>query len=135
MAIDTPINSLRERRAKRKQTHGIVLKESPPRDRKDTGEAYAARQRQLVTRLNHLKTEARAVCESYVGNLDSDVSTLIEFLDGSSEVRKPRDLKAATMEEWGRILDDISVKPHKGRKKDLRRIDRAVRAMMESAFE
>lgn len=136
MATDTPIGSHPPHEgAGRHATDGVVIKEKPPRSDKRNSESYVAEQRELVTRLNHLKTEARAVCESYLANFESDVSTLVEFLDGSSRVRKPRDMKAATMEEWVKILDNVSLKPHKGRRKDLRRIDRAVRAMMQSAFE
>jgi hypothetical protein len=128
----------------RGQTDGVVIKDNikgnidpnqGKRPRKETKEAYAALQRELAARINHLKAEGRETCESWVANLEGDVSTLVEFLDGSSEVRKSRDLKAATLGEWRRILDDLSLKPPKGRRKDLRRIDQAVRAMMRSAFD
>jgi hypothetical protein len=126
----------RSGQARQHDTDGVVIREKQPRgNRKKDRDAYLGLQRELVTKLNHLRAETRAASEAYAANVDSDVSTLIEFLNGSSEVRKPRDLKAATMEEWMRILDNVSVKPHKGRRKDLRRIDRAVRAMMQSAFE
>jgi hypothetical protein len=39
------------------------------------------------------------------------------------------------MDEWMKILDGLKLKPHKGRRKDLRRIDDAIRSMMRSAFE
>lgn len=125
----------RTAKAGQHDTDGVVIREKPRGTQKKDRESYVGLQRELVTKLNHLRAETRAACEAYRANVDSDVSTLIEFLNGSSEVRKPRDLKAATVEEWMKILDNVSVKPHKGRRKDLRRIDRAVRAMLRSAFE
>ena len=108
-------------------------KKEKQRDR--TRGSYEALQQNLVTRLYHLQTEAQQVCESYLGNLDSDITTLTDFLDGSSEVRKSRDAKGKTLEAWDRILDGLKLKTSKGRRKDLRKIDQAIRAMMESAFE
>lgn len=97
--------------------------------------SYGALQQNLVARLYHLQTEAQQVCEAYLANLDSDITTLTDFLDGSSEVQKSKDAKARTLEAWDRILYGIKLKTSKGRRKDLRKIDQAIRAMMESAFE
>jgi hypothetical protein len=97
--------------------------------------SYDALQRDLVARLYHLQSEAQQLCETYLANLDSDITTLTDFLDGSSEVHKSKDAKAKTLEAWDRILDRVKLKPAKGRRKDLRKIDRAIKAMMESAFE
>jgi hypothetical protein len=131
LARETSVPKAPSSKASR-QTDGVVIREKPARANR---ESYASLQRELVIRLNHLKSEARQACDSWLANVDGDVSTLIEFLDGSSEVRRPRDLKATTMDEWMKILDGLSLKPHKGRKKDLRRIEDAIRSMMRSAFE
>ena len=82
-----------------------------------------------------MQTEAQQLCESYLANLDSDISTLTDFLDGSSEVRRSKDAKAKTLEAWDKILSRVKVKTAKGRRKDLRKIDRAIKGMMESAFD
>jgi hypothetical protein len=117
------------------KTDGVVIREKKPGRASRKRETYNALQRDLILRLNHLKAEARESCEACLANIDSDVSTLVEFLDGSLEVRKPRDVKAGTMDAWMKTLDRTRVKPHKGRTKDLRRIERAIRSMMETAFE
>jgi hypothetical protein len=134
LAIETPAPQ-RTAGSPARRTEGIVIREKPARAEANRGESCASLQRELVIRLNHLKTEARHTSEACLANVDSDVSTLIEFLDGSSEVRRPRDLEATTMDEWMKILDGLKLKPHKGRRKDLRRIDDAIRSMMRSAFE
>ena len=130
LTIETPPKGRRPQ-----ATDGIVIREKSVGHGRRDADAYGSLQRELIARLDHLRVEARQICESYLANFDSDVSTLADFLDGSSEVRKPRDMKAATMEEWAKILDRLSVKPNKGRRKDLGRIDRAVRSLMQSAFE
>lgn len=134
MAIDANVDTNARSRGAA-ETDGLVIRETPPRKRERDEQSYAALQRELALRLNHLKAETREVCESYLANIEGDLSTLVEFLDGSSEVRRSRDAKAATMEAWIKILDAVSLKPHKGRRKDLRRIDQAVKALMRSAFE
>jgi hypothetical protein len=118
-----------------RDTDGVVIREKKPPQGKGKKEAHLELQRDLTLRLNHLKAEAREACESYLANVDSDVSTLVEFLNGSSVVKKPRDRKAVTLKGWTKTLDGTQIKPHKGRVKDLRRIDRAIRSMMETAFE
>jgi hypothetical protein len=120
---------------KKRGTQAIVIKEKPPVSKQEGRQAYHAMQKDLVSRLDHVRVEARQVCEAYLSNLDADITTLTDFLDGSSEVRTPADRKASTMRTWVATLDGIDVKPGKGRRKDLRRIDDAVKVMMKSAFE
>ena len=116
-------------------TEGVVIREKQPDRGKRKKEAQLELQRDLTLSLNHLRAEARQACEAYLANVDSDVSTLVEFLNDSSEVKKPRDRKAATLKGWMKTLEAMAIKPHKGRPRDLRRINRAIRSMMETAFE
>jgi hypothetical protein len=61
-----------------------------------------------------------------VANLQRDIVQLIEFLN-----EKPHQRTAiAQMKER---LESVSLKPEKGRRKDLRRIENAVRAMRKIA--
>lgn len=130
MATKTP-QSTRPRRA----TQGIVTRDKLPISTKDRKKAFAALQKDLIGRLEHLKVEAHEVCEAYLANLDGDIKTLIDFLEGTSEVRTPRDLKAETMKTWFAALERVDLKPRKGRRKDLRRVDDTIKALMKSAFE
>jgi len=120
---------------RKRETDGVVIREKRRKSGQHDAEAFQALQRDLALRLHHLKAEAREVSASYLANVDSDVSTLLDFLNGSSEVRRSDDVKAQTLEAWLKTLDHMRVKPGKGRAKDLRRIDRAIRTMMETAFE
>ena len=117
----------------KRRTDGIVIREKTrPGRARNSPEIL---QKDLVARLNHLRAEAREVCEAYLANLDTDITTLVDFLDGALEVQTGESRKAETMRLWAAALDSIEVKPQKGRRKDLRRIEEAVRAMMRTAFE
>ncbi len=119
----------------RTATPHIVIKERLPISTEDRKKAFAALQKDLICRLEHLRVEANQVCEAYLANLDGDINTLIDFLDGTSDVRTKADVKAATMETWSATLEGVGLKPAKGRRKDLRRVDDTIKALMKSAFE
>lgn len=130
MATKTPTSN------KERATDGIVVRENPPNPpNKDSRESYKALQDELVARLDHLRSEIREICDAYVENLDAEIATLADFLEGSSEVRTPGDRKARTMKTWLAVLDNTRVKPRKGRRKDLKRVGKTVRKLMTTAFE
>ena len=103
------------------------------RDR--TEQRYRSLEQDLIARLAGLQAQAQQTCESYLGNLEGEIATLTDFLEGSSEVRTSKDAKAQTLEKWDTILDNIKLKRSKAGRKDLSKIDRAIHAMMESAYE
>jgi len=86
--------------------------------------------KELLVQLQHLRLEAKEISRLYVANLQRDIVQLIDFLnekqDAISKGRRSLDPTLAQMKE---TLDEINLKPEKGRRKDLRRIERAVRSM------
>ena len=93
--------------------------------------------KELLAQLQHLRTETKEISRLYVANLQRDIVQLIEFLNESQN--QPNSNKNSRAENvlFSRMketLDGISVKPEKGRRKDLRRIDQAVRSMKKIAF-
>lgn len=114
-------------------TEGIVVRERIPRQ--DSRDSYKALQRELLARLDHLRSEVREICDAHVENVDAEITTLTDFLEGSTEVRSPEDRKARTLKKWITVLDEMRIKPRKGRRKDLKRVDEAVRKLMNTAFE
>lgn len=83
--------------------------------------------KELLAQLQHLRTEVKEIGRVYVANLQRDIVQLIDFLN-----EKPHQRTAiAQMKER---LEGISLKPEKGRRKDLRRIEDAVRAMRKVAL-
>src|SRR5207244_2061259 len=86
--------------------------------------------KELLAQLQHLRTEAKEISRLYVANLQRDIVQLIDFLNEGQNSRKANP-QLSKMKE---TLDAINVKPEKGRRKDLRRIEQAVRSMRKIAF-
>jgi hypothetical protein len=85
--------------------------------------------KELLAQLQHLRTETKEISRLYVANLQRDIVQLIEFLNENQEpANKSRTLNPILL-QMKETLDAINLKPEKGRRKDLRRIDQAVRSM------
>jgi hypothetical protein len=82
-----------------------------------------------------LRSEAKEISRIYVANLQRDIVQLIDFLNEKRDgrTRQARDL-GPTLEQMKEALDGISLKPEKGRRKDLRRIEQAIRTITKIAF-
>lgn len=85
--------------------------------------------------LEHLRSEAKEISRLYVANLQRDVVQLIDFVDASDKQSpKLRRRLNATLADMKQTMNALNVKPEKGRRKDLRRIEQAIRSMMKIAF-
>jgi hypothetical protein len=102
----------------------IKRRRTNPRLRKD-----------LIIGLEHLRSEAKEISRLYVANLQRDLVQLIDFINmaGTTRPNSQRGL-TSTFTSMKQTLDKITVKPEKGRRKDLRRIEQAVRSMMKLAL-
>ena len=91
--------------------------------------------KELLAQLQHLRTETKEIGRLYVANLQRDIVQLIDFLN---EKPAPRTKKARNVDpiflQMKDKLDGIVLKPEKGRRKDLRRIENVVRSMQKIAF-
>jgi hypothetical protein len=89
----------------------------------------------LLASLQHLRSEAKEISRMHAANLQRDMVQLIDFINDRSNqtARKRRELQT-TYTRMKKTLDEIHVSPEKGRRKDLRRIEQAIRAMMKLAF-
>jgi hypothetical protein len=93
--------------------------------------------KELLAQLQHLRTETKEISRLYVANLQRDIVQLIDFLnEGQSPTGNNKNSRADNVlfSRLKETLDEISVKPEKGRRKDLRRIEQAVRLMKKIAF-
>lgn len=88
--------------------------------------------KELIAQLQHLRTETKEIGRLYVANLQRDIVQVIEFLNENHSEKKSRTLDTI-LSQMKDTLDAISLKPEKGRRKDLRRIERAVRSMRKKA--
>ena len=93
--------------------------------------------KELLAQLQHLRTEAKEISRLYLANLQRDIVQLIDFLNenhngtSGNKVSRSASLQLSRMKE---TLDGINLKPEKGRRKDLRRIEDALRSMRKIAF-
>src|SRR5213594_1977869 len=92
--------------------------------------------KELLAQLQHLRTEVREISRLYVANLQRDIVQLTDFLSENHTAGKGGSARTANaiLSRMKQTLDDISVKPEKGRRKDLRKIEQAVRAMRKIAL-
>ena len=65
----------------------------------------------------------------HAANLQRDMVQLIDFIN-----RPPGRVTRARYARMKKMLDQIHVRPEKGRRKDLRRVEDAIRSMMKVAF-
>jgi hypothetical protein len=79
--------------------------------------------------------ETKEISRLYVANLQRDIVQLIEFLNEkeAAKTRSPRNIDPIFL-QLKEKLDGINLKPEKGRRKDLRRIEDVVRSMRKIAF-
>ena len=93
--------------------------------------------KELLAQLQHLRMETKEISRLYVANLQHDIVQLIDFLNESqNQPAKSKSSRGVTvvLSQMKETLDAINVKPEKGRRKDLRRIEQAVRSMRKIAF-
>ena len=92
--------------------------------------------KELLAQLQHLRTETKEISRLYVANLQRDIVQIIEFLNENSAgtARKSRSVNPI-LTQMKATIDAINVKPEKGRRKDLRRIEQAIRSMRKLISE
>ncbi len=93
--------------------------------------------KELLAQLQHLRSEAKEISRLYAANLQRDIVQLIEFLnENQNQTPGSRNSRGANMvfSRMKETLEAINLKPEKGRRKDLRRIEDAVRSMRKIAF-
>ena len=92
--------------------------------------------KELLAQLQHLRTEVKEISRLYVANLQRDIVQLIDFLNDNQTAGKTGSARStnAVISRMKEMMDEINVKPEKGRRKDLRRIEQAVRSMRKLAL-
>src|SRR5881409_1195929 len=93
--------------------------------------------KELLAQLEHLRTEAKDISRVYLANLQRDIVQLIDFLSESqNHAGRTKNSRAGNsiFLQMRKTLDEITVKPEKGRRKDLRRIERTACSMRKIAF-
>jgi hypothetical protein len=115
------VSSTREQKRKsEKKTASAraVFKEPKPSDRELSGA------------LAHLRSEARQATRAYLANLERDIVKLTEFVHDCQN-DKSKNGSTKRFVQIKELLDSLDVKPEKGRRKDLKRLEKTVAAMLQ----
>ena len=86
--------------------------------------------RELSGALAHLRSEARQATRAYLANLERDIVKLTEFVHDCQN-DKSKNGSAKRIVQIKELLDSLDVKPEKGRRKDLKRLEKTVAAMLQ----
>ncbi len=114
-----------------KEQSSSAQKASAKRPRKKSAEQSTALKKDVLVRLQGLRSVAKEISRSYLANLEHGILEITDLVNGTAdEGEKKKGLKSATLERIIDILENTSLKPEKGRRKDLKRIDQAIEAMM-----
>jgi len=82
----------------------------------------------LVLELRRLRAMFTEIAERYVANAEGEIAAVIEAVEGKS-------LPAARVEKMLKVVRNLSVKPRKGRRKDLARIEGAAASLRKELGE
>jgi hypothetical protein len=82
----------------------------------------------LVLELRRLRAMFTEIAERYVSNTEGELAAVIEAVEGKS-------LSAARLEKMLGVLHRLTVKPRKGRRKDLARIEGATASIRKELGE
>ena len=82
----------------------------------------------LVLELRRLRAMFTEIAERYVANAEGEIAAVIEAVEGKS-------LPAARVEKMLKVVRNLSVKPRKGRRKDLARIETIAAALRKELGE
>lgn len=82
----------------------------------------------LVLELRRLRAMFTEIAERYVANAEGEIAAVIEAVEGKS-------LPAARVEKMLEVVRRLTVKPRKGRRKDLARIEGATAALRKEFGE
>ena len=116
-----------------KQPSSSPQKQSPKQPRKKSAEQTMTLRKDVLVRLQGLRSAAKEVSRSYLANLEHGVLEITDLVSGAADEGKKKGLKNATLERMIDILENTSVEPERGRRKDLKKIDQAIKAMMRIA--
>ncbi len=87
-------------------------------------------EREMTSRLSYLRQAARESGHNYVINLEHDLIRLAEAVREMFRSKSgPGKRELERLEKALALADDVKLKPAKGRRKDLRRIEGAVASM------
>lgn len=87
---------------------------------------------EALIKLEHLRSLVKEVCRVYISNVERDILEIADLVDALSHCNvRQKKTSALALKETMEILDRLSLKPEKGRRSDLKKIEKAIQAMRQ----
>lgn len=80
-------------------------------------------QKDVIVRLQRLRSTAKEVSRTYLANLEHRI---LEMMDAVNSSGKKGGIKGRALNRMSDVLDELKLKPEKGRRKDLKKIEEAL---------
>lgn len=80
----------------------------------------------VVEELDALRADFRAAMETYAARIEGEIAQIQSVVDGQVSKKKIPAAKLRDLRDMLTMLHKFSIKPEKGRRKDLKRIDTLV---------
>lgn len=106
---------------KRNDVEGKPVKKGPSGKRSTI-------EHELQIRLRWLRSMARTISRVYLSNLEHDIVDAIELM---SEKKRSGQIQTSDLRKALSLIESLKLKPEKGRKKDLKKIEQAVHLIVE----
>ena len=112
-------------------------KNSVPREESEAADTYDALQNRLADGLVMLRAEFREAVESYAVQVQGMVTQAADAIGEDPAALSPaqRRARASAIRRALKSLDGLDVKPAKGRRKDLKRIEKFVAELCDTIAE
>lgn len=94
--------------------------------------AVADKTKGLVAQLEYLRSVIKEICRALTANRERDILELIELVNSGSPAKGGNGrVKSAKLKKAEVLLSRLSVKPEKGRRSDLKRIQKNLEGIRE----
>jgi hypothetical protein len=118
-----------------RSAHGAESRTSARKPPEKPSAEFARLQKEALLRLQHLRSAAREVAREHLANMERDIVELADLVKSAKAgSRKGKNLSLSMLEHMITLLDNLSVKPEKGRRKDLKRIEEALEELRETVI-
>ena len=85
--------------------------------------------KEVLARLQLLRTVSREVSRSYLADLEREIVDLTDAVSAGGTAGERKRLHPKMLERIMDVLNDLNVKPEKGKRKGLKKIEEAVKTM------
>ena len=125
-------NESRSASADQPATGGSIAAEPQLNEKKTKAQKKReVRQQRIMDGLAELRTASREISEVYLASLEISIDQVASSIrDRQQATGKKRALKGQALKQMSTLIDRLSAKPNKGRRKDLKRIELTVAELL-----